>query len=105
MVNVTNTGAVAGDEVVFAYFTPPRGGLGGGELPIMKQLYGFKRVHVPPGVSVTVTFGVSAEALRRVTAAGAVVAAPGAYALEFTNGVAGRVSARVEVVGAVRVLA
>ena len=76
-VNVTNTGSVDSDEVVLGFMKPPGAGTGG--VPL-QTLYGFDRVHVPAGKTVTVelypsvsaapTFAVlSAEVSRRCCAA------------------------------------
>ena len=43
-VTVTNTGAMAGDEVVQAYMHPPAAAPTSGGLPLIKQLVGFERV-------------------------------------------------------------
>ena len=50
-VNVTNTGSVDSDEVVLGFMKPPGAGTGG--VPL-QTLYGFDRVHVPAGKTVTV---------------------------------------------------
>ena len=49
-VNVTNTGTMDADEVVLGFLTPPNAGKDGAPL---KQLFGFERVHVPAGATVT----------------------------------------------------
>ena len=53
-VNVTNTGAMAGDEVVQLYLSQ-KTGAGAAARPI-QQLRGFARVSLQPGASQTVTF-------------------------------------------------
>ena len=50
-VNVTNTGPVDADDVVLGFVTPPGAGQNG--VPL-KTLFGFERVHVPAGSTVTV---------------------------------------------------
>ena len=50
-VNVTNSGMVDADDVVFGFLTPPGAGTGG--VPL-KQLFGFERVHVKAGQTVSV---------------------------------------------------
>ena len=53
-VNVTNTGAVDSDDVVLGFLTPPGAGQGG--VPL-QELFGFERVFVPAGQTVTVYLG------------------------------------------------
>ena len=43
-INVTNNGPMAGDDVVLAFISPPKP-LATDELPPIKQLFGFERVH------------------------------------------------------------
>lgn len=62
-VNVTNTGAVDSDYVVLGFLVPPSAGVGGAPL---QQLFGFERVHVRAGATVTVWLGVGARDLTRV---------------------------------------
>ena len=50
-INVTNTGKVAADHVVLGFLTPPGAGTHG--VPL-QSLFGFERVHVLPGQTVTV---------------------------------------------------
>ena len=50
-VTVTNTGSVDSDDAVLGYLHPPGAGTGGRPL---KSLFGFERVHVKAGESVTV---------------------------------------------------
>jgi hypothetical protein len=52
--NVTNTGAVDSDDVVLGFLTPPGAGAGG--VPL-QELFGFERVFVPAGQTVTVYLG------------------------------------------------
>ena len=86
-VTVTNTGAVAGDEVVQAYFLPqatpsqPRSKL-------RKQLFDYQRVHLAPGAQAQVSFTVSSATLRLVDRdSGDSVSTPGQFDVLFTNGV------------------
>ena len=51
MVNVTNTGAVDADDVVLGFMVPPGAGVGG--VPL-QTLFGFERVHVKAGQTVSV---------------------------------------------------
>ena len=64
-INVTNTGARAGDEVLFAFFVPPS------DLPVsepasklLQQLFGFERIHVQAQESRLVSFEISPEKLQ-----------------------------------------
>lgn len=50
-VNVTNTGTVAADDVVLGFLVPPAAGTNG--IPL-QTLFGFERVHVAAGETVTV---------------------------------------------------
>ena len=65
-VNVTNVGRVDSDYVVLGFLVPPGAGAGG--VP-QQQLFGFERVHVRVGETVTVWLGVGARDLTRVVAA------------------------------------
>ena len=51
MVEVTNTGNVDSDDVVLGFMVPPGAGVNG--VPL-QTLFGFERVHVPAGKTVTV---------------------------------------------------
>lgn len=51
VVNVTNTGKMDADDVVLGFITPPESGQNG--VPL-KQLFGFERVHVKAGETVSV---------------------------------------------------
>lgn len=96
---VTNTGPVAGDEVVQAYFHPPDSAPSSGGLPLIKQLYGFERVTLGAGESTTVYFSVGADTLLTVSPEGDSVAHPGRYGLSFTNGVSETVLGNVTLTG------
>ena len=87
-VNVTNTGAVTGDTVVFLYSYPPAGPTPAGSLlPLIKQLIDYTRVHLAPGESTVVSFSVAARQLATIDRASAALGlAPGAGALELTLG-------------------
>ena len=58
-VDVTNTGAVAGDEVVQLYI---RDVVSSVTRPVM-ELKGFERIHLKPGEKRTVTFDIGPDAL------------------------------------------
>ena len=51
---VTNTGTVDSDDVVLGFLVPPGAGTDGTPL---QELFGFERVHVPAGQTVTVYLG------------------------------------------------
>ena len=53
-VNVTNTGSVDSDDVVLGFLVPPGAGANG--VPL-QELFGFERVFVPAGQTVTVYLG------------------------------------------------
>jgi len=53
-VNVTNTGSVDSDDVVLGFLVPPGAGTNG--VPL-QELFGFERVFVPAGQTVTVYLG------------------------------------------------
>ena len=67
---VTNTGSVAGDEVVLAYVTPNAASLRaslGANVPVeKKRLFGFQRVTLAAGASTTVSFQLGPEELAMV---------------------------------------
>jgi beta-glucosidase len=77
---VTNTGAVAGDEVSELYLTFP--GVAGAPL---RALRGLKRVHLGANQSQTVHFELTARDLGMVTDAGEPTVVPGGYKL-FVGG-------------------
>jgi beta-glucosidase len=72
--SVTNSGAVAGDEVVEVYLTQPRAF----ETPI-RVLAGFQRVHLAAGESAQIDFTISPRSLGQVDADGNRVIVPGNY--------------------------
>ena len=96
---VENTGGVAGDEVVQAYFCP----LATPSQPdskLIKQLFGYERVHLAPGERVAVNFTVSSETLRLVDKeSGDLVSTPGSFDLIFTDGVDQIIHNRITVSG------
>ena len=99
-VNVTNTGAVAGDEVVFL-FSQPTSTPSQPASRLLRKLLDFERVHLLPGQWQVVTFDVSSASLRLVDrATGDLVSTPGAFDLVLTNGVAEAARHRVVVAGA-----
>eukprot|EP00051_Salpingoeca_urceolata_P030149 m.492197 g.492197 ORF g.492197 m.492197 type:complete len:824 (+) comp31802_c0_seq1:8-2479(+) len=84
---VKNTGAVAGDEVVQAYFHPDQGirASTGAPVPI-KQLFGFERVHLNPGQSTTVQFTLNSTALAQVDYDGHTSLFPGNFGVTVSRG-------------------
>ena len=80
---VTNTGAVDSDDVVLGFLTPPNAGQGG--VPL-QTLFGFERVFVKAGESMTVNLFPELTQFTRVEADGTRVAAPGAYRVHFGVG-------------------
>jgi beta-glucosidase len=76
-VNVTNTGAVAGDEVVEAYAKTPQS-----DGPI-HSLVGFQRVHLAAGESREVILSIDPRALSSVNDKGIRAILPGKYTLSL----------------------
>ena len=88
-VTVQNTGAVAGDEVVFLFqnASGPTRHWGGADAPVpLKQLVGYQRVTLAPGASATVTFNLTAQALSTVDVNGTRHVLPGTHGLIFSRG-------------------
>ena len=80
-VTVTNTGKLAGDEVVQLYLKFPA--VEGAPLVALR---GFQRIHLNPGESRKVHFTLKDRDLGMVTAAGDPVIAPGEYTLTLGGG-------------------
>jgi beta-glucosidase len=78
-VTVTNTGKVKGDEVVELYLTPPADTA---DAPI-RELKGFRRVTLEPGVSTQVDFALDARDLSSVRKDGTRAVLPGKYGLSI----------------------
>lgn len=78
-VQVTNSGARDGDEVVQLYLAPPQSGNGG--LSPRIQLVGFERVSLKAGESRTVTFHLAPRDVSEVDAAGVRSVQAGSYTL------------------------
>lgn len=105
-VTVTNTGKVAGDEVILAFWTPV-----GWVHPVdpsynalRRQLFGFRRVHLAPGAAATVDIPVDIDLLSQIEADGSRVSAPGAYKVILGRGVGDELSTPFTVRGTRRVL-
>jgi beta-D-xylosidase 4 len=88
-VNVTNTGSVAGDEVVLAFVKPlhstlrtlPHG------TPIeRRRLFGWRRVNLAPGGSVTLSFSVGADELAMIERDGHKAVHPGHFDIILSRG-------------------
>jgi beta-glucosidase-like glycosyl hydrolase len=79
-VNVTNHGKMDADDVVLGFITPPEAGKNG--VPL-KQLFGFERVHVKAGETVTVSLYPDLTDFAQVAADGKMSAAPGEYRVHF----------------------
>jgi beta-glucosidase len=80
-VTVTNSGRVAGDEVVQLYLKFP-------DVPgaPLRALRGFERVHLAPGGSRKVEFALNPRDLSMVTEAGDIIVAQGKYTVSVGGG-------------------
>jgi beta-D-xylosidase 4 len=79
-VNVTNTGLVDSDDVVLGFLVPPGAGAGG--VPL-QELFGFERVHVRTGETVTVYLGAQGVSFCQADAAGVRHFLEGGYTVRF----------------------
>ena len=75
-VNVTNTGSIDADDVVLGFLVPAGAGTGGVAL---QELFGFERVHVAAGQTVTVYLGAQGSAFCQTDEAGVRRFHPGDY--------------------------
>ena len=80
VVEVTNTGSIDADDVVLGLLKPPGAGVGGTPL---QTLFGFERVHVKAGATVTVHLGATLLDFAHVDAAGKHRATAGEYTVQF----------------------
>jgi len=80
-VTVTNTGRVAGDEVVQLYLKFPE--LAGAPI---RALRGFQRIHLEPGASQKVEFSLNPRDLSMVTDDGDIIVARGKYTVSVGGG-------------------
>jgi beta-glucosidase len=80
-VEVTNTGKLAGDEVVQLYLSFPN--VAGAPL---RALRGFRRIHLQPGASTTVTFDLKPRDLSMVTQDGDIIVPAGKYSVSVGGG-------------------
>ncbi len=90
-VTVTNTGKLAGDEVVEAYLKTPQG-----DGPV-HSLVGFSRVHLGAGESREVPLEISARSLSSVDAQGERSVLPGSYSLSVGGAQPAETSAKSEI--------
>ena len=79
-VNVTNTGSVDSDDVVLGFLVPPGAGVNG--VPL-QELFGFERVHVRAGETVTVYLGAQGVRFTQAGADGVRRALAGDYVARF----------------------
>jgi hypothetical protein len=79
-VNVTNTGNYDADDVVLGFITPPNAGKDG--VPL-QNLFGFERVHVPRGKTVSVFLYPSLGDFTQVDKNGVRVPVAGEYIVHF----------------------
>ncbi len=80
-VTVTNTGKLAGDEVVQLYLKFP--GVAGAPI---RALRGFQRIHLEPGAKQRVAFHLSPRDLSMVTEAGDIIVAKGKHTVSIGGG-------------------
>jgi pre-mRNA-splicing factor SYF2/beta-D-xylosidase 4 len=79
-INVTNTGLVDADDIVLGFMTPPGAGKGG----VPKQtLFGFERVHVKAGQTVSVLLYPDAVDFTQVDSDGTRTVLAGTYMFSF----------------------
>ena len=84
-VTVTNTGGMAGDEVVQAYLHPLD--VSSLQLHPIKTLFGVSRLdNIAPAESAAYTFSINVKDLLLAAASGDLVSAPGSYRLTFESG-------------------
>ncbi|CAM4775768.1 unnamed protein product [Rotaria magnacalcarata] len=77
-VNVTNTGEVAGDDVVLAFITPPKTSFTD-QTPPIKKLFGFERVRLNVNETTQVFFPLNIDSLLTVALDGSKWLEPGSY--------------------------
>jgi beta-D-xylosidase 4 len=79
-VNVTNTGEMAGSDVVLAFITPPKESLNDPSPPI-KKLFGFERVYLDVNQTVQVYFPLHIQSLLTIAQDGSKWLEPGSYGI------------------------
>ena len=77
---VTNTGTVDSDDVVLGFLVPPGAGVDG--VPL-QELFGFERVHVPAGQTVTVYLGAQGVRFTQAGVDGVRRVLAGEYVVRF----------------------
>jgi hypothetical protein len=85
-VNVSNTGSMDADDVVLGFMRPPGAGENG--IPL-QTLFGFERVHVKAGQTVSVSLFPSLLDFTQADSEGKRYALPGEYQFRFGVGVEG----------------
>ncbi|MEG3122721.1 glycoside hydrolase family 3 protein [Sphingomonas sp. GB1N7] len=85
---VTNSGKLAGDEVVQAYLVPPAPAMkpGFNDPVLQRQLVAFRRETLKPGQTKRVSFTIDARAMSSVDAGGNRRVMPGEYRLHIGGG-------------------
>lgn len=85
---LTNTGAMAGDDVVQLYYSPVPGSFGAAEPPYLpiRQLFDFQRVTVQAGGSVILPFSLTWASLPLTQADGSRTALVGQYNITVSRG-------------------
>ncbi len=80
-VSVTNSGKIAGDEVVQLYLSFP-------DIPgaPIRALRGFRRIHLAPGASETISFDLSPRDISMVTERGDIIVPAGKYLVSIGGG-------------------
>ena len=78
--NVTNTGSMDADDVVLGFLVPAGAGTGG--VPL-QELFGFERVFVPAGQTVTVYLGAQGVRFCQADKDGVRHFLPGEYKVRF----------------------
>jgi hypothetical protein len=100
-VKVTNTGKIAGDEVVLAYYRPDKaslqGTLGADTPVVLKQLFAFERIHLGAGESKSLSFTVNASTLALADMDGHTAIHPGKFGIVFSRGHGKDIEAPLEV--------
>ena len=95
-VRATNTGQLAGDVVVAAFFAPLTASAGPSSKRLVKQLWAFERLALEPGARADVWFEVTPEDIKLVNEDGKRVVAPGVFELSFSIGDGGGGDVTVE---------
>jgi len=80
VVNVTNTGKYDADDSVLGFIVPPGAGMNG--VPL-KQLFGFERVHIRAGQTVSVFLYPAIGDFTQVDSTGARAPVAGEYTVQF----------------------